>query len=65
MGYLYGEVYIIDLTDNTYSLYQPINIKTPVKGEWDEPDNFPGFTNAYFQTIDAFKLKVDEFFAAQ
>lgn len=58
MGYLYGEVAIVDLTDNSYNMYQSVNIKTAVVGEWDEPKNFPGITTAFYESINTLKQKV-------
>jgi hypothetical protein len=58
MGYLYGEVAIVDLNDNSYKMYQSVNIKTAVVGEWDEPENFPGITTAFYESINTLKQKV-------
>ena len=58
MGYLYGEAAIVDLNDNSYNMYQSVNIKTAVVGEWDEPENFPGITTAFYESINTLKEKV-------
>lgn len=58
MGYLYGEVAIVDLNDNSYKMYQSVNIKTAVIGEWDEPENFPGITTAFYESINTLKQTV-------
>lgn len=60
MGYLYGYIGIIDLSDNSFRMYKSFNIKTMVEGEWDEPDNYPGLTNAYYQSYDILTNNVKE-----
>jgi len=58
MGYLYGEVAIIDLNDNSYKMYESVNIKTVVVGEWDEPTTFPGITTAFYEALNILKERV-------
>jgi hypothetical protein len=50
-GTLKGVGYIVDLSNNTYDWYLPVDIQKSVDG-WDEPPKFPGLTNAYFQAIE-------------
>lgn len=50
-----GEAYIVDLSTNVYDWYSPIDVRRPAEGEWDEPPNFPGLTNAYFQAVELAK----------
>lgn len=58
MGYIYGEIAIIDLNDNSYKMYESVNIKTAVVGEWDEPSTFPGITTAFYEAINTLKQRV-------
>lgn len=51
----YGLGYIVNLTQNTYEWYMPLNITKAATGNWDEPPKFPGLTNAYFQAIEIVK----------
>jgi len=48
---LTGEGYMVNLADNTYEWYKPIDIGREAEGGWDEPPSFPGLTNAYFQVL--------------
>jgi hypothetical protein len=57
-----GLVYLVDLTTNTYTMYQPINWLVPVQGEWDEPPSFPGVTTAYYDALDRAKSQVLKIF---
>ncbi|MDB6060432.1 MAG: hypothetical protein JWM78_535 [Verrucomicrobiaceae bacterium] len=49
---LKGVGYIIDLSNNTYDWYLPLDILKNAEGSWDEAPKFPGLTNAYFQAIE-------------
>lgn len=62
LGYVYGYVASVDLTTNKYDQYHTLNVRTAVKGEWDEPTTFPGVTTAYFQSIELMKKQVLESF---
>lgn len=44
-----AQFYMIDIANNTYSLYSPINISKSADGEWDAPPVFPAMTNAFYQ----------------
>jgi hypothetical protein len=50
-GTLKGVGYIVDLSNNSYDWYLPVDILKSVEG-WDEPPKFPGLTNAYFQALE-------------
>ncbi len=50
-----GTVFIVNLTDNSYEWYQPLNVFKATPGKWDEPAKFPSLTNAYFQAIEEAK----------
>jgi len=51
-GTVYGTGYMVDLADNTYDWYQPIKEVRNAAGVWDEPPDYPGLTNAYFQAVE-------------
>jgi hypothetical protein len=46
---LTGAGYLVDLKTNTYDWYKPVSVTKSADQAWDEPPNFPGLTNAYFQ----------------
>ncbi|MBL8514144.1 MAG: hypothetical protein JNJ55_09170 [Betaproteobacteria bacterium] len=50
-----GIGYMVNLADNKYDWYEPLAVSRAAEGEWDEPPNFPGLTNAYFQAIEMAK----------
>lgn len=47
-----GLEYVIKIEDNTYTWYKPLNTYRSAEGEWKEPPNFPGITNAFYQVIE-------------
>lgn len=61
-SFIQGEVYIVNLTTNEYELYEHVEIKSAIQGEWDEPPSFPGLTNAYYQSVEELKIRVGELF---
>lgn len=52
---LQGTGYMVNLKNNTYEWYMPVNITKSSDNEWDEPPKFPGLTNAYFQALETGK----------
>lgn len=50
-----GAGYKVNLTTNAYEWYQPVNVRISAEGNWDEPPNYPGLDNAYFQAIETAK----------
>lgn len=50
-----GSGYIVNLNNNTYEWYMPVNITKSSDKAWDEPPKYPGLTNAYFQTLELAK----------
>lgn len=50
-----GKGYLVNLATNAYEWYQPIRETKSSDDKWDEPPNYPGLTNAYFQTIELAK----------
>jgi hypothetical protein len=49
---LRGRGYMVNLATNTYEWYLPLNVWKSADGKWDEPEKFPGLTNAYFQALE-------------
>ena len=47
--------YLVNLSNNTYEWYQVFSESKGTDGNWDEPPNFPGLTNAYFQVLETGK----------
>lgn len=47
--------YLVNLSNNTYEWYQTFSESRSAQGNWDEPPNFPGLTNAYFQALEGGK----------
>jgi hypothetical protein len=47
--------YLVNLSNNTYEWYQTFSEAKGASGTWDEPPNFPGLTNAYFQVLETGK----------
>jgi hypothetical protein len=60
-----GLAYLVDLTTNKYQWYQPVDVQKGTEGEWDEPPQFAGLTNAYFQAIELSKDVVLDPFKAK
>jgi hypothetical protein len=54
-AYLVGTGYLVNLSNNTYEWYLPLQTFRAAEGNWDEPPTFPGLTNAYFQVIEVSK----------
>jgi len=52
---LQGTGYIVNLKDNTYEWYLPVNIFRSSDGDWNEPPHFPRLTNAYLQALETGK----------
>lgn len=51
-GTVAGVGYLVNLKDNSYEWYLPVNVSKSAEGAWDEPPKFPGLTNAYFQAVE-------------
>jgi hypothetical protein len=51
-GMLEGLGYIVNLSNNSYEWYLPVNITRSADKTWDEPPKFPGLTNTYFQVLE-------------
>lgn len=48
----YGRGYLVNLKNNEYEWYQPLEITRSADLKWDEPPKFPGLTNAYYQALE-------------
>lgn len=57
-GAFIGTSYMVNLSNNTYEWYRPINILKGVTDQWDEPPAFPALTNAYYQALESGKETV-------
>ena len=53
-----ANVSLIDLATNKYELYTDLNLSQAADGKWDEPPDFPGLTNAYFQVLERGKQAI-------
>jgi hypothetical protein len=49
---LSGRGYIVNLRNNAYEWFVAVNVTKSAEGSWDEPPDFPGLTNAYFQALE-------------
>lgn len=49
---LRGTGYMVNLQTKTYEWYLPVSIVKSTNQNWDEPPQFPGLSNAYFQTLE-------------
>lgn len=58
LAWVTGRSYIVDVTTNTYLWYEPIDIRLGAEGEWDEPPEYPGLTNSYYQVLEMLRDRV-------
>jgi hypothetical protein len=54
-AYVKAQGFIIDMADNHYHWYQPVEVRRAAEGAWDEAPSFPGLTNAYYQAVEQAK----------
>lgn len=47
-----GAVFLVDTDTNAYHWYLPIDLNLSAEGEWKEPPEYPGLTNAYYQVLE-------------
>lgn len=47
-----GRGYLVNLGSNVYEWYLPLNVMKSADGKWDEPEKYPGLTNAYYQALE-------------
>lgn len=57
---LVGNAFLVDINTNVYNWYFPVDINEHTEGEWDEPDDFPGLTNAFYQAIEKAKEHISQ-----
>lgn len=57
-GYVAGLVYTVDLNTNAYVQYMRFNELVKPQGDWDEPDDFPSVTTAYYQALENVKYYI-------
>lgn len=50
-----GSSYIVNLNDNAFEWYLPLNVMKASDGKWDEAPKYPGLTNAYYQVVELTK----------
>jgi hypothetical protein len=53
-----GAAYLVNLSNNTYEWYVPLDVQRAADGNWDEAPAFPGLTNAYYQAVEAARDEV-------
>lgn len=52
-GLVRGSAYLVNLSTQSYEWFTPINVLKATDKKWDEPPQFPGLTNAYYQAVEA------------
>jgi hypothetical protein len=61
-----GRAYVLNLGSHAYEWHETLAVRKPAEaGKWDEPPQFPGLTNAYFQAIELTKDQIKRPFAAK
>lgn len=60
-----GTGYLVNLANNTYEWYTMVYVSRAAEGKWDEPPQFPGLTNAYFQVIELARERYTQPFVAE
>jgi hypothetical protein len=53
-----GRSYLVNLGSNAYEWYLPLDVIKSADGKWDEPGQYPGLTNAYYQAIELGKDRI-------
>ena len=53
-----GDAYLVNLETNQYDWYLPIYEKNSVGNQWKEGPDYPGLTNAYYQSVASTRDKV-------
>lgn len=56
--FLRGNGSMVNLADNRYEWYMPVNLYKAADGPWDEPPKFPGLTNAFYETLEKGKDQI-------
>lgn len=50
-----GGAFVVNLSNNIYEWFMPLDVRKAAEGPWDEGPKFPGLTNAYYQSIEEAK----------
>jgi len=50
-----GEAYLVNTSNGQYEWFHKIDVVRTPSGEWSEPPQFPGLTNAYFEALEVAK----------
>lgn len=50
---LMGSASLIDLSNHALEWFLPLSVSRAAEGTWDEPPNFPGLSNAYYQVLES------------
>ncbi len=50
-AYVDGIAFMVDLETNNYLWYRAFEKQRAAVGDWKEPPEYPGLTNAYYQTV--------------
>jgi hypothetical protein len=53
-----GRVSVVNLTGNTYELFQDLDVIKSADGPWAEAPDYPGLTNAYFNAVESCKDQI-------
>lgn len=59
-----GNAYLVNLETNQYDWYLPIYEKNSVGSNWKEGPDYPGLTNAYYQSVASTRDKILSTFQA-
>lgn len=54
-AFVQAQGFIVDMSDNHYHWYRPVQVRRAAEGAWDEAPQFPGLTNAYYQAVEQAK----------
>lgn len=57
-GYVKAQGFIVNMSNNQYQWYMPVQVVRASEQAWDEAPSFPGLTNAYYQAVEAAKDQV-------
>ena len=58
-----GVGYVVNLSSHALEWYQPFAVSVAASEKWDEPPQYPGLTNAFFQALELTMDQVKQPFA--
>lgn len=58
-----GTGFLVNLKNNAYEWYQPVDVTVSAADKWDEPPKYPGLTNAFYQALEMAKDDIRRPFA--